>query len=460
MIENWLATHCRELDLKHKLNELANRFGGTLVGEDAAVSGFATDNREVRPGDLFLAIRGAKVDGHAFVEDALGRGATASLVEQPVSGSYILVENVVEALATMARSFRSECSKPVIGITGSAGKTTTKEFTAAACSSLGSVLKTIGNRNSEFTGPLLWPELTQAHQIVIAEMGMRGFGQIAHLAAFNLPTIAIITNIGYSHLELVGSREGIATAKSELIHALPADGAAILFSEDEYLGNLIAAAGDRKIRTFGAGGNADCQVTGYEAIDWTKAKVEGVLDGIKWSAIMPTVGRHLANNAAAAILAASEVGVALSDACSALEHAELPPLRMEIRKFQGATLVMDNYNSNPPAVLGALQTLEEVPCPGRRIAVLGTMRELGDESEIAHRSIGRRLSRSKIDLVIVYGAETEFIEAEYLRRGGSVEKLIRVSSLEEIRQQLDQVTEGDSVLVKGSRALEMERAFA
>jgi UDP-N-acetylmuramoyl-tripeptide--D-alanyl-D-alanine ligase len=445
--------------MNHQLSDLAKRFGGELVGGDATVTGMVTDNREVKPGDLFVAIRGAKTDGHQYASAAMLQGAVATLAEEPVEGLYILVTNVVEALANMARSFRNEFSHPVIGITGSAGKTTTKEFTAAACSALGGVLKTIGNRNSEFTGPLLWPEVTMDQKVAITEMGMRGFGQIAHLAGFNQPTIAIITNIGYSHLELVGSREGIAKAKSEILEALPENGTAVLFSEDEYLGNLIAVAGDRNIRTFGAGGNADCQVTSYEALDWTRSKIEGVLDGKKWTAIMPTVGRHLANNAAAAILAATEVGVSLEDACSGIESAELPPLRMEIREFQGATLVMDNYNSNPPAVQGALQTLEEVPTDGRRIAVLGTMRELGDESEAAHRQVGRRLSRSKIDSTIVYGAETEFIEQEYLRRGGAPERFIRVSSLEEIRSQLSGAKAGDTILVKGSRALELEKAF-
>jgi UDP-N-acetylmuramoyl-tripeptide--D-alanyl-D-alanine ligase len=444
--------------VNYSQSDLARRFGGVASG-DAVVTGFVTDNREVKPGDLFIAIKGEKVDGHNFAPDAFSRGASACLVEQSVDGPHILVPNVVQALADMARSFRLEFGGPVIGITGSAGKTTTKEFCAAACASLGEVLKTQGNRNSEFTGPLLWPERTEATKVAITEMGMRGFGQIAHLASFNLPNVAVITNIGYAHLELVGSREGIAQAKGELIEALPEDGTAILYSEDEYLGNLIAIAGDRRIRLFGQGGNADCQVTEYEALSWNSARIGGVLDGVKWEAIMPTVGRHLANNAAAAILAATEVGVSLSSATEGLQTAVLPPLRMEIKTFQGATLVMDNYNSNPPAVLGALQTLEEVPCAGRRVAVLGTMRELGDESEESHRSIGRRLSKSKIDKIVVFGDETQLIQDEFLRRGGVADRLVKVESLDAIREVLSGFGEGDTILVKGSRALELERVF-
>lgn len=445
--------------MRHNLSDLAKRCGGELHGEDAIVTGLVTDNREIEPGNVFIAIKGEKVDGHDFVPAALQAGAIASIVEQSVQGNYIQVANVVDALAKLALSYRKEFDGPVIGITGSAGKTTTKEFTASACSSLGEVLKTIGNRNSEFTGPLLWPELTENTKVLITEMGMRGFGQIAHLAAFNKPTIGVITNIGYSHVELVGTREGIAKAKGEMLAELPEDGVAVLFSEDEYLGNLIAIAGDRKIRTFGSGGNADCQVTGYEPLNWTSAKVEGVLDGKKWSLTMPTVGRHIANNVAAAILAATEAGVELDNACRGIETATLPPMRMEIKEFQGGTLVLDNYNSNPPAVLAAIQTLEEVPTEGKRVIVLGTMRELGEESEEGHRSIGRRLSKAKVDQIFVFGDETQFIEQEYAKRGGDSSRFERLSSLDELKSKLCFVKEGDTVLVKGSRALEMERAF-
>lgn len=441
------------------LSEIARRCGGHFNGEDAFASGFATDNREIKPRNVFIAIKGERVDGHDFVPSAFASGAVAVLVEKPIHGRYILVDNVVQALANLARSFREEFSGPVIGITGSAGKTTTKEFTASACESLGKVLKTEGNRNSEFTGPLLWPDLTPETKVVVTEMGMRGFGQIAHLAAFNKPTIGVVTNVGYSHVEMVGSREGIATAKAEMLAELPVNGVAVLYSEDEYLGNLIAVAGDRKIRTFGAGGNADCQVTGYQPIDWFSAKVEGVLDGNKWQLTMPTVGRHIANNVAAALLAATEAGVSVQDACAGIEKAKLPPLRMEIRDFQGGTLVLDNYNSNPPAVLAAITTLEEVPTDGKRVVVLGTMRELGEESEEAHRSIGRRLSKAKVDQIFVFGDETQYIELEYAKRGGDSSRFERLSSLDDLRSKLSFVGSGDTVLVKGSRALEMEKAF-
>ena len=215
--------------------------------ESFRIKNLVIDTRvpSISENSVFIALIGDKEDGHQYISDFNIKGGKVVIVKKEIDSTeicQIIVENPLEALQKIAQHHRAQFKFPVIGITGSAGKTTTKEFTASACSSLGEVLKTIGNRNSEFTGPLLWPELTTETKVVITEMGMRGFGQIAHLAAFNKPTIGVITNIGYSHVELVGTREGIAKAKGEMLAELPEDGVAVLFSEDEYLGNLIAIA--------------------------------------------------------------------------------------------------------------------------------------------------------------------------------------------------------------------------
>jgi UDP-N-acetylmuramoyl-tripeptide--D-alanyl-D-alanine ligase len=443
-----------------KASELARRLKAELRGDDVTIQGFATDNRDVVPGDLFIALRGAKVDGHDFCADAMSRGSVACLVDRPVnSNRLLLVSNVIQALSEMALSFRDEFNGPVIGITGSAGKTTTKEFVSACMGPLGFILKTEGNRNSEITGPLVWPGLTEQTKAVVVELGMRGLGQITTLAEFHRPTIAIITNIGFAHMELVGGRPGIVKAKSEILHCLPESGTALLWTEDEYLGDLIHACASRKVRTFGFGGNADCQITSCTATTWHSSVLEGVLDGQRWTATMPSVGKHLAINASAAILAATEVGVSLLDATRSLQEAKLPPMRMEIRDFHGATLVMDNYNSNPAALRASIETLEEVPCSGQRVVVLGTMRELGESSEREHRAIGRSLARSKIDHVIVFGEDTEHILDGFLERGGDAEKVCAAQSREQIPLLLESYGEGDTILVKASRALELEKAF-
>ncbi|HEY0867714.1 MAG TPA: UDP-N-acetylmuramoyl-tripeptide--D-alanyl-D-alanine ligase, partial [Fimbriimonas sp.] len=233
------------------LADVAAYVDGTLhhAEPEAEVTGFATDSREVDPGDLFLAIRGANVDGHDFARKATNEGAVATLAERDVPGPHILVDDVVQALARLARHYRDSFLGPVVGITGSAGKTTTKEFAAAALSPLGPVLKSEGNRNTEFTSPLVWTELTPDHRAAVIEMGMRGFGQIAHLASFSQPTIGVITNIGYSHGEMVGGREGIAKAKGELLDALPKEGWAVLWQDDPFLESLAMKA--PRLRTFG-----------------------------------------------------------------------------------------------------------------------------------------------------------------------------------------------------------------
>jgi len=455
--------------MKFKVSELAQRLGGEFFGGsgDEFVTGFATDNRQVEPGDVFIAIKGANVDGHSFVDQALQSGAVAALVESNAvhrtNQPCIVVENVVDALASLGRSFRDEFSGPVIGITGSAGKTTTKEFAVSALSTLGRVIRTEGNRNTEYTSPLAWPEQWEsetgtAHSAVI-EMGMRGFGQIEHLASISKPTVAIITNIGWSHLELVGSREGIAKAKSEILAGLPEHGTAVLWGEDEYLGNLINAAGDRKIVTFGRSGNADCQIIDYKPLDWYKAEVSGVLKGKKWKTVMPTVGRHLALNVAAALLAATEAGADLEAAAEAISRTHLPPMRMEIRSWKGGTLVMDNYNSNPPAVEFALETLADVPVEGKRIVVLGTMRELGEESASGHRAVGRAVARFKPDRVVLIGPDTDKIAEGAIARGYPSNRITNASSVEDLQSAVGEVQPGDAILVKGSRALELERGF-
>ena len=295
-------------------------------------------------------------------------------------------------------------------------------------------------------------------------MAMRGFGQIAHLANFTRPTHAIITNIGYAHVETVGSREGIAKAKGEILEALPHDGTAILWSEDEFLGSLIAIAGDRPIKTFGYSGNADCQITGYKALSWNHSVVSGHLNGESWEANIPTVGRHLALNAAAAILAANLLGVEPQLAASQLANATLPPMRMEIREYKGATLVLDNYNASPPAVLSALEALNDIETKGKRIAVLGTMRELGEEAEPGHREVGRAISNSKVDVAILFGPPQfgpgiEWIKEAAESRGQTRAKIILAQTQEEVHQGFADLTAEDTILVKGSRALELERLF-
>jgi UDP-N-acetylmuramoyl-tripeptide--D-alanyl-D-alanine ligase len=417
----------------------------------AVIKGFALDSREVEPGDLFLAIKGARVDGHDFVRDVLAKGALGSLVERPVEGPYILVPNLVEALASFGKSKRAEFDGPVIGITGSAGKTSTKEFVAAALSPLGPVLKNVGNRNTEYTSPLIWADLEPSHKAVVVEMSMRGFGQVAHLADIAQPNIGIVTNIGHAHAQMVGSREGIAKAKAELLQSLPPTAVSILWAEDEYLDTLRSYSA-APVQTFGFG-NADCRITAYAPISWTECRVDGISGGQRWVAVLPSVGRHMALNAAAAIVAAQRAGVAVQDAADAMHDAVLPPMRMEVRHMNGATVILDTYNASPPSMLAAIETLAELPATGRRMAVIGEMRELGEESEEGHRAVGEALRKHQIDEILLVGPQTDVCKERGLDHARTAE------SLGDVTEFLKSLRPGDVVLVKGSRALELERAI-
>jgi len=447
--------------MKLALAELAQRLGGVLDGpSEVTATGFATDSSQVRPGDVFLAIKGSRVDGHAFCREAVAAGAVASLVERPVEGPHILVSNLVEALARLGVSWRAEFTGPVIGITGSNGKTTTKELTAAALSPLGSVLKSPGNKNTEYTSPLVWAE-SAGKKVAVVEMAMRGFGQIAHLAHIHRPTVAIVTGIGTAHIEKVGSREGIARAKGEILEAMEPSGVAILPLEDDFYSELAERA-PGAIRTFGFHPDADAEVIAYRALDWQRTVVRWRIGGEEVEAELGAVGRHNALNAAAALLAAREVGVAPREAAGALRETEWPPMRMEIREIGGVTYVVDTYNASPDSTSAALRAMAELPIRGRRIAVLGEMRELGDFEESGHRMVGRALCESDPDLVYLTGGPTSFIADEAFRAGFTEERVTSSPELdlEDVRAFLKRtVRPGDVVLIKASRALGLEQAL-
>ncbi|HRF60271.1 MAG TPA: UDP-N-acetylmuramoyl-tripeptide--D-alanyl-D-alanine ligase [Fimbriimonadaceae bacterium] len=441
------------------LHEFALRCAGIAVQipEGAFLTGFGWDSRTVQSGQLFLAIEGERADGHQFVPEALARGAIATIAERTVPGPHILVENLESALAHFASGIRESFAGPVIGITGSNGKTTTKEFVAAACSPLGSVKKSGGNLNTEYTSPLLWAEVESDTAVVVAEMAMRGLGQIRHLASFARPTIGLVTMIGTAHIEKVGSREKIAEAKGELLEALPTDGLAIFWQEDDFQGTLRAIP-RCPIRTFGFSPDAECQILGYRAVAWNRSVVRARLDGIVFEATLHALGRHQALNAAAAVLAAHSVGVAVEEAARCLPNADLPPMRMEARPLRGAMLLVDSYNASPDSTVAAIKALAELPAEGRKLAVLGEMRELGEFSETGHRLVGRAVAESPIDHVLLFGPMTSYIQSEAVRAGFPEGRIASATSLDEVRSFLEQLEPGDVALFKGSRALELEKA--
>jgi UDP-N-acetylmuramoyl-tripeptide--D-alanyl-D-alanine ligase len=270
------------------------------------------------------------------------------------------------------------------------------------------------------------------------------------------PTIGLVTNIGYGHLEMVGSREGIARAKGELLEELPRNGTAVLWSEDDYLDVLREIADGREVRTFGTSEGADCRITDYRVSDWSSAEVQGICNGEEWTAHLPAAGRHIALNAAAAVLAAACAGVEPAQAAEQLRHASLPPMRMEVRDINGAVVLLDTYNASPPAMISAIETLRELPVQGRRVAVLGDMRELGEYTPELHAQIGAALTG--LDSVLLFGPNmTQYALSEAQAAGLS--NVTAASSISDVRRFLEELQPGDAALLKGSRALELERAL-
>lgn len=442
-----------------KLAELAQRLGGSLHADpNLDFHGFSLDSRSVAPSSVFLAISGANHDGHAFVAEAMRQGAEACVVERPIAEPHILVENLVQALANLGRSLRREFSGPVVGVTGSNGKTSAKEMIAACLSSAGPVLKTEGNQNTEYTSPLIWTRALPEHWSAVIEMGMRGTGQIRHLAGISEPTHALITMIGTAHIEMVGSRQGIAEAKSEILEGLGPGGAAHLWAEDEFL-SFLTDRSPAPVRTYGFGHDAESRVVGYRALNLTQSLALIQLGGHALEIKLPTIGRHQALNAAAALLIAHSLGVDLHSAAAALEDVKLPPMRFEVRDFQGAKLILDNYNASPDSMVAALKTFDELPTAGRRIALIGEMKELGAFSEIGHRRVGLALSQATVDEVILFGDQSRFMLEEALQHGMSKQAIRQAESLAQAREWLCDAGSGDLILVKGSRALALETIF-
>lgn len=437
-----------------------------------------TDSREVQPGDLFFALAGEKTDGHRFVGEAFRRGAVGAVVDParlPAGeggGPLLEVPDPLLALGTLAGWHRNRFQLRVVAVTGSVGKTTTKDFIASILSRQWHTLKSPGNRNTEIGLPLTLLEIGPEHQAVVLEMAMRGPGQIRYLARLARPDVAVITNIGLSHVELLGSREAIAEAKAELLDYLPRGGAAVLNADDDYFEFLKSRVPpDVTLQTFGLKRAGRESVTGtYLGPSLQPGEREGPSligarytiraakgQSVRW-AWLPLVGRHNFCNALAAAAVGQVLGVSWQRICRGLAEAETSAMRMSVYRLpSGITVLDDAYNaSTPEAMLAALEALKEVPGL-YKIAVLGSMLELGPLSEEAHRQVGRAAAQQELDRLITVGREAELIAEAAVEAGLPGEHVVRCHRKEEALEALGANRRpGDVILVKGSRGMAME----
>ncbi|AUT00617.1 UDP-N-acetylmuramoyl-tripeptide--D-alanyl-D-alanine ligase [Nostoc sp. CENA543] len=355
--------------------------------------GIQTDSRIIKPGEVFVALRGEKFDGHEFVSGAIAKGAIAAIVdfEYENSGLPVLqVNNTLEAYQKIGRWWRDRFQIPVIGVTGSVGKTTTKELIAAVLSTQGKVHKTFGNFNNEIGVPKTLLELSPEHNYAVIEMAMRGRGQIAELTHIAHPTIGVITNVGTAHIELLGSEAAIAEAKCELLAEMPQDSIAILNHDNPLLLATAAKVWQGKVLTYGLdGGDIQGRLIDSETIE---------VGGIKLP--LPLPGRHNATNFLAALAVAQVLGIDWTKLQEGV-NVNMPTGRSQRFSLPNDVLILDEtYNAAPEAMLAALQLLADTPGK-RKIAVLGAMKELGERSLQLHQRVGETVRDLKLDALLV-----------------------------------------------------------
>lgn len=452
------------------LSEVLEATGGALHGEMPPATTFRwieRNSKAVQPGDLFIAIRGERFDGHDFVSEAAGNGATAALVRHDWAASQaaspiplIAVDDPVAALQRLAAARRERLDLTVIGITGSVGKTSTKEVVAAVLGQRYATYRSPGNMNSEIGLPLSLLEIEPGTEVAVLEMGgAYAFGELALLASIARPRIGVVTNVFPVHLERMGSIEAIAETKAELVDALPADGVAVLNGDDERVLAMAKRCRGRVI-TYGLGAANEVRADRVEThgLDGTSFRLH--LNSEAFHVKVPLIGGHAVQLALAGFAAGHALGMHISEMLPGFADPRIQVRLLILPGPNGSRLIDDTYNASTPSVLSALGLLHELR-PKRAVAVLGDMRELGEVSEREHRIVGRRVAEVA-DVLVTYGELARIIAEEAQETAAIDGRPLAVTSFgldqrEELIAHLQrELREGDTVLLKGSRGLQME----
>ncbi|HSZ60181.1 MAG TPA: UDP-N-acetylmuramoyl-tripeptide--D-alanyl-D-alanine ligase [Terriglobales bacterium] len=452
--------------MKLQLSRIAEflQASGQYDGQ-ATAQGYSIDSRTIQVGEVFFAVKGERLDGHAFVDQALTRGAVAAVVQKDELERYakpaalLAVDDTLIALQTLATAVRKIWGKTVIGITGSMGKTTTKETMAHLLATRYRVHRTKGNFNNHFGLPLGLLTLEPEYDLAVVEMGMSHAGEIAALARIAQPNEAVITNVAPVHLESFDSIAGIARAKYELIEALPHGGTAVLNADDEYVCQF-GRDFKGKVVMFGMNGKgsvaADVRAENVEVLGPEGTRFDLVIEGLRQSVQSPLVGRHNVSNVLAAAAVALEHSITPSEIAMALPTLQAADKRGQVVQVGNIAVLYDCYNSSPKALMAAVDTLAAMPAR-RRIVVAGEMLELGATGEELHREAGRYIAASKVDFLLgVRGLAKAMVETA--RADGCEAEF--VASPEEGGEWLARETrDGDVVLLKASRGVKLEKAL-
>lgn len=423
--------------------------GGRLLGKDAYITGIVRDNREIRGGEMFVAICGEKFDGHDFVHDAQQKGASAVLVSREMQGlriSQIIVDDTVAALGKIAKGYLETLSLRRVCITGSVGKTTTKEMCAATLSASFKTHKTQGNYNNNIGLPLTVFGLDKSHEAAVFEIGTNHFGEILPLTRIAAPEVAVITTIGASHLEAFGTKEGVLREKTEIFKGLTKDGVAVLNGDDPLLWGMRGKIPHRVI-WFGLE-NAESDVFG-EILSNGAYESTFTVRGSTEKFTIACGGEHNVRDALSAIAVGRALGMADDAIAEGLSRFKNTGMRQDIYEYKGIKVIRDCYNANPDSMRASLSLLRDFNVDGKRICALGDMRELGENAEEFHRQIGE-FAAACADMVFVTG---EYAES-YL--AGAGEKCIICEDKKSIATKLSEhLKAGDALLVKGSYGTKM-----
>lgn len=442
-----------------RLSELVRCAHGQIVGNDCAFSSVSTDSRTLQPGALFVALSGPSFDGHDFVAAAAERGAAAALVERPLAAALpqLVAADALAALSAFAREWRRQFHIPLIGVTGSNGKTTTKELLGSILSRHGPTLVTRGNLNNHIGMPLMLLELTAEHRYAVIEMGANHLGEIARLASLAEPTVGVVTNAGAAHLEGFGSLQGVAQGKGELFRALPPEGVAIVNADDTFAAQWRDASTAERILTFGFEQPADFmahKVRSRSDASGFRTDFELVTPYGAQPATLALGGLHNLRNALGAAAAACAVGIEIDEIVAGLEAMKSVAGRLELKPaLNGAFLVDDSYNANPSSLKAGLDAFRTFG--GVRWLVLGEMRELGDSADELHAEVGRYARQAGIERLLAVGERSRFAVEAF---GPGARWFANLDAL--VAEASKSLTSGVAVLIKGSRANRLERVAA
>ena len=446
------------------VESIAHFCGGKLVSGDSGVlvTALSTDTRKLADGDLFVALVGDRFDAHDFLVDASKKAAVCMVSRLPVDFesfdcAFILVADTLIALQELAKGYRRKhLSMPVVCVTGSNGKTSTKDFLRSVLGAKFCVNATKGNFNNHIGLPLTILETDSQHDCGVWEIGMSNPGEIQPLVEIAQPNVGVITNVGTAHIEHMGTREAIAKEKGELAAGIPENGFVVLNALDDFTpairercsARVVTAGietGDVRASNLDLRGDGSCFDVSFG-------------EGSSFQVEIPVPGKHMVSNALLAIAVALEFEFEPEAISQAIEHAELTKGRLQLRKVNGVSIIDDSYNANPDSMRAAFAALQNISCEGKRIAALGKMAELGESSLAEHKALGRDAAVSfGIDRVVTVGSDAAEIARGFLEAGGDL--ATECEDHESCREILESLSQNDLVLVKGSRSAEMEKVI-